>query len=187
MREISTKGFTYNLFKAKPFSTFTNSTTSFEVLYKSFFKKGLVALAVIAFFIGGLTKSSAQCTVLDYTMAASNTTFTPITGGTVLSTISVDEALSPATDIGFSFNYLNKTYAKFFVSSNGYVSFQSVLGASTSLTTVNKPVIAPLIGDLSGVGGTVRRSNSWVVNKFDFTRGLIQLYLHTNGCSCIIK
>ncbi|MFM7019817.1 MAG: beta strand repeat-containing protein, partial [Aquirufa sp.] len=87
-------------------------------------------------------------------MSASSGTFTPISGGNALSTLSADEAITPATEIGFTFKYLNRTYTKFFVSSNGYVSFQSVTGASTTLTTVNKPVIAPLIGDLSGVGGT---------------------------------
>ena len=112
---------------------------------------------VLFFFVLNFNFSSnavAQCAVADYTMSASSGTFTAISGGTALSTLSVDEAISPATEIGFTFKYLNRTYTKFFVSSNGYVSFESVTGASTTLTTVNKPVIAPLIGDLSGVGGT---------------------------------
>ena len=154
MREISTKAMSNYLLEAKPYSSSTNSIASSEVRSNTLFNKALIALAVITFFLGGLTKSIAQCAVLDYTLAASSSTFTPISGGTALSTLSVDEAISPATEIGFTFKYLNKTYSKFYVSSNGYVTFESFMGASTSLTTVNKPVIAPLSGDLSGLGGS---------------------------------
>ena len=73
-----------------------------------------IRFVLIVLFYFFLAFAYAQCSVADYTMTASSSSFSPISGGTALSTLSADEAISPATEIGFTFKYLNRTYTKFF-------------------------------------------------------------------------
>jgi hypothetical protein len=90
-----------------------------------------------------------------YNFSASSGSFTPISGGTVVTSVQADDAISTAIPIGFSFNYSGNTYSNAYVSSNGFISFNS---AATSSATNNLsapastilPLIAPLWDDLKG-------------------------------------
>lgn len=114
-----------------------------------------------AVFMLGLAQQSEV-----FAQAASSYTFTPltgtyadVTGGTNVSAIQVDQALSNVP-IGFTFNYCGTGYTQARVSSNGWLSF-SLTGtnscSSNAIAFVNsdvKPGLMPLWDDHSGAGGT---------------------------------
>jgi hypothetical protein len=88
-----------------------------------------------------------------YVFSKSTTTYTPITSSTQLLGTGVDEGLSSATDIGFSFTYCGTAYTQFQASSNGFIYLGSGFtdpsyGNDLASATV-KPVIAPLWDDLA--------------------------------------
>ncbi|MBK7886329.1 MAG: hypothetical protein IPJ86_03220 [Bacteroidetes bacterium] len=69
--------------------------------------------------------------ITNYTFAASSGTFTPVSGGTSVPAILVDDAASGALPIGFNFIYMGQAYTSLFASSNGILSFGA---ANASLT-----------------------------------------------------
>lgn len=92
-----------------------------------------------------------------YGFAASSGTFTPISGGTTVSSIKTDDAVSGALPIGFTFNYGGTNYTNVYASSNGFLSFNTSISttssAANSLTAPASnivPLIAPLWDDLDG-------------------------------------
>ncbi len=94
-----------------------------------------------------------------FSFNASIGTYTPIVG-TVVSNLSVDDALSAALPIGFTFVYGSNSFTQVRVSSNGWVG----LGTShpnhalenALASTLRVPVIAPLWDDLSMAAGDVQ-------------------------------
>jgi hypothetical protein len=102
----------------------------------------------------------------DFTYSSASGTFTPLTGGTVISKLAGDDSVSAAIPIGFTYVGFGNPYTDVYASSNGFLSFNSGLaglgGANTatytnSLTAPNAaiiPVIAPLWDDLNGNVGT---------------------------------
>ncbi len=100
-----------------------------------------------------------------YSFSASSSPFTPIVGGTPVSTTTSvadflgDTKTSVAIPLGFTFNYLGVGYTSVKAMSDGYISFNS---AATSTLTNNpstaaatqRPLIAPLWDDLDGASGT---------------------------------
>jgi hypothetical protein len=108
-----------------------------------------------------VSDAQAQLAANTYQFSAFSGTFTEVTGGTSLSAIEMDDALSGAVPLGFDFNYCGTNYNQVRVSSNGWISFNMGLGtydyvagnATTSFTTI-KPAIYPLWEDISGSGGT---------------------------------
>jgi hypothetical protein len=87
--------------------------------------------------------------VSGYVVTASSGTFTPVTGGTVLTLTATDTGNSPTTNIGFSFVYGGVTYSTFRAMSDGFISLNA--GTPTSLAgndlssanTTQRPIIAP--------------------------------------------
>lgn len=105
----------------------------------------------------GLTRAQAQ---ISYTFSAVSSSFTANASPTTLHAAGVDDALSAAMNIGFTFTYNCTTYTQFMASSNGWLSLGAT--ASSNLlsnalgTTGQGPIIAPLWDDLAvGTGGTV--------------------------------
>lgn len=94
-----------------------------------------------------------------YGFQALSGTFTPVSGGTSLSAIHADDAISAATNIGFTFNYCGTNYTQFRVSSNGFLTFNTSV-SSSYLTNSQaeqqniKPALQWLWDDLSGAVGT---------------------------------
>lgn len=102
-------------------------------------------------------KADAQLAANTYQFSALSGTFTEITGGTVLSAIQTDDALSGNVPIGFTFNFCGTDYTQLKASSNGWVSFSSTLGTfdyfadnSTTNFPTMKPCLFPLWEDIDG-------------------------------------
>ncbi len=102
-------------------------------------------------------KTHAQLAANTYQFSALSGTFTEITGGTVLSAIQTDDALSASIPIGFTFNFCGTDYTQLRASSNGWVSFSSTLGTfdyfgdnSTTNFPTMKPCLFPLWEDIDG-------------------------------------
>lgn len=94
-----------------------------------------------------------------YGFQAVSGTFTPVTGATSLSAIQSDDAISAATNIGFTFNYCGTNYTQFRISSNGFLTFNTSVSSSyltNSQAELNsiKPALMWLWDDLSGAVGT---------------------------------
>ncbi|HMN04973.1 MAG TPA: GEVED domain-containing protein [Flavobacteriales bacterium] len=115
---------------------------------------GKAALLGAALALGttGLHAQSAST----YTFTATSGTYTEIATGTDLASARVDSYLSPAQNIGFSFDYEGTTYTQFKMSSDGYITL-NMSATSTILTNnfetanaTSRPIIAPLWDDLDG-------------------------------------
>ncbi len=98
-----------------------------------------------------------------------NYNFTPVNGSfvynvapTALGSLGsgVDDALSAATNIGFTFQYGCVNYTQFKASSNGWLTFNTAITGSNNTnnlaTSTDRPIIAPLWDDLAtGAAGNV--------------------------------
>lgn len=120
-------------------------------------KAGL-GFAVAMLSLAPQTKTFAQ-TASSYTFTPLTGTYTDVTGGTNVSAIQVDQALSQVP-IGFSFTYCGTSYTQARVSSNGWLSF-TLTGtnscSSNAISFVNsdvKPGLMALWDDHSGAGGS---------------------------------
>ncbi|MEI6312383.1 MAG: fibronectin type III domain-containing protein [Bacteroidota bacterium] len=80
------------------------------------------ALMCLILILGISTRVNAQ--VANYSFSQTTGTYTPITGGTLLSAVSVsnDDNTYAAVPIGFTFNYNGTNYTTIGVNSNGYVA-----------------------------------------------------------------
>ncbi|WP_201985967.1 T9SS type A sorting domain-containing protein [Hymenobacter rubidus] len=102
-----------------------------------------------------------QAQVDTYTFAPSTGTFTPLVGGTNVSTIQGDDVLSGVLPLGFTFVFDGSPYTSCLVSSNGWLTFNT--GANTSNLTndlatgpaLERPLVAPYWDDLNGTSGGV--------------------------------
>ncbi|HEY4149905.1 MAG TPA: hypothetical protein VGM41_13290, partial [Chitinophagaceae bacterium] len=78
--------------------------------------------------------------------------YTPNSGGTQIISSGVNDGLSAAAPIGFSFTYNCTTYTQFMASSNGWMSLgtsaSSALPVNALGTTGQGPILAPLWDDL---------------------------------------
>ena len=133
-----------------------------------------------------------------YTFLSTVGTYTPITG-TPIPAIHVDDAISAAIPIGFTFPYGNLTYTEVRISSNGWVGLGATLTSSnlTNLlaSTTVRPVVAPLWDDLNMNAGTVQYATAGTAPNriftvqyanakwnFQATNGFnFQVKLHENG------
>ncbi|OJV50423.1 MAG: hypothetical protein BGO31_13735 [Bacteroidetes bacterium 43-16] len=119
-------------------------------------------LAFVLLLLGATTQVKAQyLPASSYGFTAQSTTFTEITGGTLISAIHTDDAVSASLPIGFTFNFCGTTYQNFKISSNGWVSFNTSVTASTLSNTQSdmdaiKPALFHLWDDLSGAVGQAR-------------------------------
>src|SRR4051812_747848 len=75
-----------------------------------FRKSKLIAVSFLMLITGLLSSISAVAQVSNYTFAPSSGTFTPLTGGTAVSAIQADGAISGNLAIGFSFVFDGVTY-----------------------------------------------------------------------------
>jgi hypothetical protein len=95
-----------------------------------------------------------------YSFAATAGTFTPITGGTVITTLG-DDTGTPNLPIGFDFSFNGTTHTVFSVSSNGTVQLGGATGLypftnilSSTLTYYN--ALAPFWDDNNSTGATIQ-------------------------------
>ena len=112
----------------------------------------------------------------NYLYSASSGTFSPITGGTSVSAIQVDDIITSAVPIGFNFVYKGTTYTNVYPRSIGFLSFYSSSpgqsSASNGLATASSsvaPVVAPLWDDLDGATGTASYTTTGTAGNRVFT------------------
>ena len=98
--------------------------------------------------------ASAQ-DVSTYQFAASSGTFTPITGGTTVATLSQPDEISPSIALPFTFYYGGTAYTALQATTRGYLTFNNnrFAYAQNELGYANNN-IAVLWDALSGTGGT---------------------------------
>lgn len=89
---------------------------------------------------------------LNYSFTAATGTYTANSGGTTLINTDVDDALSAAQNIGFTFTYGCTNYTRFIASSNGFISLGAVLTDAIFINDMTRtgqgPLLAPLWDDL---------------------------------------
>ncbi len=113
--------------------------------------------SLIATALGFASTTNAQVGTT-YGFIAQSGSYTAVSGGTTISGLVANDALSAAQNIGFNFVHDGVTYTQFKASSNGWLSLGA--GATGNLATNNlatsspgRPFLAPLWDDLSGAGG----------------------------------
>jgi hypothetical protein len=84
-----------------------------------------------------------------------------ISGWTTLHSSGVDDAVSSAQSIGFTFNLFGNDYTTFYVSTNGFIAFGTTPGSSRSnsalpTSTFSMPVICPYWDDMKTTGNGIR-------------------------------
>lgn len=109
--------------------------------------RGKVILLLLTVFI-----SLAAQAQLNYSFTASSGTYTANSSGATLINSGVDDAISSAQDIGFTFTYGCINYSKFIASSNGFISLGAVLTDAIYINDIARtgqgPLLAPLWDDL---------------------------------------
>jgi hypothetical protein len=122
--------------------------------------KSLSCIALSATLCIGTNEASAQISAASYGYSAVAGTYTDLTGGTAVTSIQQDDALSANINIGFTFNYCGTAYTQFKVNSNGWLTFGAGTtdgGTMRNNNTTNlamlKPVLMPLWDDLEGTNG----------------------------------
>lgn len=125
---------------------------------RPFVQRALSYLPFLALTLFTAKDSLAQSAVT-YAFTPMQGTYAEVSGGTSVSAIQVDQALSQVP-IGFSFSYCGNSYSQVLASSNGWLSFKLTSSNSCSsneLTYLNsdvKPGLMVLWDDHSGAGGT---------------------------------
>jgi len=121
-----------------------------------------IFMAIVVLLLGLSAQVRAQLLpASSYGFTALPATFTEITGGTVISAIHTDDAISATLPIGFTFNFCGTNYQNFIISSNGWISFNtSVSGSYNGNSQFDldgiKPALMPLWDDISGSVGEAR-------------------------------
>lgn len=88
----------------------------------------------------------------EVTMQAESSEFVPLVGGSKVSGLATDEAVSGALPIGFTFNTGFENHTTFYASSNGTITFKTATTATTE-PTGSSYRLAPLMANLSGSPG----------------------------------
>src|SRR5690242_12687523 len=97
-------------------------------LFTSFIQRVLLMVLGVGLYAGNVYGQAGNT----YGFAASSgATFTPIVGGTSVTSILSDDAQSTALPLNFSFNFGGTAYTSVVMGSNGYVSFNTA-GAPTT-------------------------------------------------------
>ena len=89
----------------------------------------------------------------DITFQAESSEFIALVGGTKVPTLVSDEGVSGALPIGFTFNSGREEHNTFYASSNGTLTFKTGSRAHTAPEGTSL-ILAPLMADLQGSGGT---------------------------------
>lgn len=118
--------------------------------------------------------SSAQLGADTYGFSTQSGSFTPVSGGTNVSAIEVDDGTSAFLPLGFEFNYCGTDYDEIKASSNGWLSFvytgsSSVITNSASYLADIQPALMPLWDDLSGSAGEAHYSTTGTAPNRVFT------------------
>ena len=95
-------------------------------------------VAILALLVSFNHNLKAQLS--NYVFTQSQTTYTPLTGGTTAGILG-DDVLGPLTNIGFTFNFDGVAYTQFRAATNGYMS----LGSSNTSGTASPTAIPAIL------------------------------------------
>ena len=114
-----------------------------------------ITLLCLSIFFSSII--SAQ--VSSYTFLQSNTTYTPISGATILGLATNDDTSFNALNIDFTFNYGGLNYTQLSVNSNGFLTFDatatsSYISISNAVAGASNNLVAGFNDDLQGVVGS---------------------------------
>ncbi len=121
-----------------------------------------ILMVFVLFLLGsGLQVRAQLLPAASYGFTAQSSSFSEITGGTQISAIQADDALSATLPIGFTFNFCGTNYQNFVISSNGWLSFNTSLFGSATFNAEGslgdiRPALMPLWDDVSGDVGEAR-------------------------------
>jgi hypothetical protein len=133
-----------------------------------------------------LGSSPAWAQVDNYQFTPSQGTYIPLQGGTPVTNIQSDDALSGSIPLGFSFNFDGTPFTTCLVSSNGWLTFNSG-NTSNNLTNnlatgpaAGRPLVAPFWDDLNGTGGTASYATTGTTGNHVFTFEWLNWYRYGN-------
>ncbi len=134
--------------------------------------KKLLIMTTLMLVLFGMSLS-LQATVTDYTFGSSTGTYTEITGGTTLTGASVDDGLSAATDIGFSFVYDGVVYTQFKSCTNGFVTLGTANTSNAWTNVINSTTVRPALAAFwDDLGTSATGTVSYVLTGTGTTRVL---------------
>jgi hypothetical protein len=134
---------------------FTGSSSCFQKPKQRFeFNKLIVACVLLLLHMLAAQAVLAQ-DVATYQLTASSGTFTPITGGTPIASLSQPDEISPIINLPFSFFYGGYVFNSLQATTHGYLCFRTEQYAQeiNSLSGGND-FVAALWDEMSGAGGT---------------------------------
>lgn len=94
-----------------------------------------------------LLASFGWAALSDYTFVQSAATYTDLTAPTMIHAAAIDDAMSPVTDIGFSFTYDEVVYTQFKANSNGFITLNPASSASLSNALATQTLIIAGVWD----------------------------------------
>ena len=97
---------------------------------------------------------------MPYIFTASANGYSELVDGIKVPAVQADDVISAALPIGFTFRYGGWPVDKFYMSSNGFISFVSRVNTAPILNVTKDQVIAPLIDNLNGTGGEASYATS---------------------------
>ncbi|MDO7874882.1 T9SS type A sorting domain-containing protein [Hymenobacter sp. ASUV-10] len=100
--------------------------------------------------------------------------YVPLNGGTVVSLVQTNDSVSAGLPIGFEFKFEGNSYNTAYASSNGFLSFNSLLSSTRdndfdNLSGDSQPLLAALWDDLDGSNGTASYRTTGAVGSRVFT------------------
>jgi hypothetical protein len=166
------------------FRLHTPSSTLFSIFLIRFmktlipsFRRGALGSAWLLLMALLLMARPGFAQVDTYSFSPSSGTFTPLPAAAQpVTTISVDDAISGAIPIGFSFTFDGTAYTQVYANSNGFLSFNASAPSSGSYTNAlattaatYRPLAAPYWDDLSGSTGTAAYQTTGTAPNRTFT------------------
>jgi len=143
-------------------------------------KSTVTALGMLGLSLCSIN-SMAQTNIANYTYATSNSTYTPITGGTVFST-SYDNDVSAAITMGGTFPFGGTNMTTCYISGNGYITFGAAPGGTNyaPLSTLGSTTGAIAAYGQDGASSTVTGALPEIKYLNTGTEFVVQFQDHAN-------
>ena len=133
-----------------------------------------------------LGSAPAQAQVDTYQFAASTGTFTPLVGGTPVTSIQGDDVLSATLPLSFTFVFDGTPYTQCRVSSNGWLTFNTTATGNNLNNDLDngpageRPRVAPFWDDMHGGAGTASYLTTGAMGSRVFTFEWLNWYRYSN-------
>lgn len=112
------------------------------------FKKAINGIFLAIFLSISTSNLHGQNLTEAFLFSAVSGTYTPTTGQTLLIGQSIDDQVTGAINIGFTFNYDGQNFTQFVASSNGWLSFNTTITDAYLTNNLAAPTARPIIAPL---------------------------------------